>query len=79
MFKDMITLDNEDQTDCEQDKLAQNLIVCPRSLEVNSVKEIMSFSHKCKGNPLTDTSFLNKLTDCTTTTSPSNSLFCCCY
>ena len=62
MFKDMITLDNEDQTDCEQDKLAQNLIVCPRSLEVNSVKEIMSFSHKRKGNPLTDTSFLNKLT-----------------
>ena len=52
MFKDMITLDNEDQTDCEQDKLAQNLIVCPRSLEVNSVKEIMSVSHKCEGNPL---------------------------
>ena len=41
IFKDMITLDNEDQMDREQDKLAQNLIVCPRSLEVNSVKEIM--------------------------------------
>ena len=59
MFKDMITLDNKDETDREQDQLAQNLIVCPRSLEVNSVKEMMSFSHKCEGNPITDTSFLN--------------------
>ena len=46
MLKDMTTLDNEDKIQREQDKLAQNMRVCQRSLEVNSVKEILPYSHK---------------------------------
>ena len=46
LLKDMTTLDNEDKIEREHDKLAQNMIVCPRSLYVDSVKEILTFSQK---------------------------------
>ena len=46
ILKDMTTLDNEDKMERDQEKLAQSMIVCPRSPEVNSVKEILPFSHK---------------------------------
>ena len=46
MLKAMTTLDNEYKIYCEKDKLAKNMIACFRSLYVNSVKEILPFSHK---------------------------------
>ena len=46
MLKDMTTIDYEDKMERELDKLAQKMIVCPRSSEVNSVNEVLPFSHK---------------------------------
>ena len=46
ILKAMNIFDNEDKSKLEQDKLVQNIIVCWRSQEVSSVKEILPFSHK---------------------------------
>ena len=46
MPEDMNTLEDEDKIEREQDQLAQNMFAYRKSLGVNSVKEILLFSHK---------------------------------
>ena len=46
ILKDMTKLKNEDKMGCEQKKLNQNMIVCWKSLEASSIKEILPLSHK---------------------------------
>ena len=38
-------MENEDKIESEQGQLARNMIACLRSLYVNSLKEILPFSH----------------------------------
>ena len=46
ILKDMNKIDSEDKMERDQDKLAENINVVGRSLEVNTVKDILSYSHK---------------------------------